>query len=84
MSDQLQVKEDATRQITVSTAQWIAALLGPDMNIRASRFMGKQENGKPISKRTTNSTTSGYSLHLRKLLLRTTMPQSFYMVNLPF
>ena len=32
MSDQLQIKEDATRKIIVSTAQWIAALLGPDMD----------------------------------------------------
>ena len=32
MSDKQQIKEDATRKIIVSTAQWIAALLGPDMN----------------------------------------------------
>lgn len=32
MSDQLQIKEDVTRKIVTSTAQWIAALLGPDMN----------------------------------------------------
>jgi hypothetical protein len=32
MSDQLQAGEDATRKIIVSTAQWIAALLGPDMD----------------------------------------------------